>query len=250
MSGIEVEGEPVPPDRHLDWDGCFNVRDLGGIPLPGGRSTRWRAVVRSDNPERLTPAGWSALMAHGVRTIVDLRNHDERRADPWARPSGLTTVHVPLDDADDAVLWTYLWDNELDGSPLYYRLFLERKAQRCAAAIAAVARARPGGVLVHCGLGRDRTGLIAMLLLALAGVRPDDIATDYELSAPRLPRLFAALGVDDQTEVIRGILARKNTTARAAMLDALDGLDVEDRLRAAGLTADDVRGVRGRLAGA
>ncbi|GAA2291976.1 hypothetical protein GCM10010149_44400 [Nonomuraea roseoviolacea subsp. roseoviolacea] len=86
--------------------------------------------------------------------------------------------------------------------------------------------------------------------LALAGVRPDDIATDYELSAPRLPRLFAALGVDDQTEVIRGILARKNTTARAAMLDALDGLDVEGRLRAAGLTAGDGRGVRGRLAGA
>ncbi|MEV4898684.1 tyrosine-protein phosphatase, partial [Nonomuraea sp. NPDC055795] len=189
----EIDAERVPADRNLDWDGCFNVRDLGGIPVLGGGQIRWRAVIRSDNPERLTPSGWAALTAHGVRTVVDLRNHDERQGDLWARPSDLSTVHVPLDDADDTRFWTYLWDNELDGSPLYYRLFLERKARQCAAA---VARAGPGGVLIHCGLGRDRTGLIAMLLLALAGAGPDHIAADYEQSIPRLPRLFAALGID------------------------------------------------------
>ncbi|MFI6504026.1 tyrosine-protein phosphatase [Nonomuraea typhae] len=236
-------------DRHLGWNGCFNARDLGGIPAPGGTTIRRRAVVRSDNPERLTPSGWSALVAHGIRTVVDLRNHDERQGDRWARPADLSTVHVPLDDAGDTAFWTYLWDNELDGSPLYYRPFLERKAQRCADAVAAVARARPGGVLIHCGLGRDRTGLIAMLLLTLAGVGPGDIAADYELSTHRLPGLFAALGIADQSARIRDILTRKNTTARAAMLDALDGLDAEDRLRAAGLTGHDVQAVRDRLLG-
>ncbi|SDL28688.1 hypothetical protein [Nonomuraea jiangxiensis] len=85
--------------------------------------------------------------------------------------------------------------------------------------------------------------------LALAGVRPDDIAGDYELSAPRLPGLFAALGIDDQTDRIQDILVRKNTTARATMLDALDGLDVEDRLRAAGLSAQEIQAVRDRLVG-
>ncbi|MFI6393384.1 tyrosine-protein phosphatase [Nonomuraea sp. NPDC050540] len=243
----EIDVERAPADRNLDWDGCFNARDLGGIPVPGGGQIRWRAVIRSDNPERLTPSGWSALIAYGVRTVVDLRNHNEREGDRWARPSGLTTVHVPLDDADDTRFWTYLWDNELDGSPLYYRLFLERKARQCAAAIAAVARARPGGVLIHCGLGRDRTGLIAILLLALAGAGPDHIAADYEQSIPRLPRLFAALGTDDQTAGIQNILTRKNTTARAAIHDALDGLDVDDHLRAAGLSTQDVQAVRDRL---
>lgn len=247
MSDTDVESEPVPTDRHLDWDGCFNVRDLGGIPVPEGKQIRWRAVIRSDNPERLTPSGWSALITYGIRTVVDLRNHTEHQGDLWARPSGLTTVHVPLDDTDDTEFWTYLWDNELDGSPLYYRLFLERKTQQCAAAISTVARAQPGGILIHCGLGRDRTGLIAMLLLTLAGVRPDDIAADYELSTPRLPRLFAALGIDDQTDNIQDILTRKNTTARAAMHDALDGLDVEDHLRAAGLITQDIQAVRDRL---
>ncbi|MCF6469400.1 tyrosine-protein phosphatase [Nonomuraea sp. MG754425] len=247
MSEIDAEREPVPADRHLDWDGCFNARDLGGIPVPGGGRIRWRAVIRSDSPERLTPSGWSALTTYGIQTVVDLRNRSERQGDRWARPSALSTVHVPLDDADDTDFWTYVWDNELDGSPLYYRLFLERKAQQCVAAVAAVARAQPGGVLIHCGLGRDRTGLVAMLLLALAGVGPDDIAADYALSTPRLPRLFAALGIDDQTDGIQDILTRRNTTVRAALLDALDGLDVEDHLRAAGLIAPDLQAVRERL---
>jgi hypothetical protein len=180
---------------------------------------------------------------------VDLRNDEERRGDLWARPGGLTTVHVPLDDSADTAFWGYLWENELDGSPLYYRVFIERKARQCAAVVAAVARARPGGVLVHCGLGRDRTGLIAMLLLALAGVRPGDIASDYELSTVRLPPLFAALGMDDQTDTIRGIVARKNTTLRAALLGTLDGLDVEGCLRAAGLGDEDLSALRGRLVG-
>ncbi|MFG3440012.1 tyrosine-protein phosphatase [Nonomuraea sp. NPDC047897] len=113
----------------------------------------------------------------------------------------------------------------------------------------AVAHAQPGGVLFHCGLGRDRTGLIAMLLLALSGVGGDDIASDYELSADRLPALFAAWEMDDQTEAIRDILARKNTTARAALIDTLDGLDVESHLRAAGLGESDISALRGRLIG-
>ncbi|MEV4892072.1 acetate--CoA ligase [Nonomuraea sp. NPDC055795] len=82
---------------------------------------------------------------------------------------------------------------------------------------------------------------------ALAGAGPDHIAADYEQSIPRLPRLFAALGIDDQTADIQNILARKNTTARAAIHDALDGLDVDDHLRAAGLSTQDIQAVRDRL---
>ena len=72
---------------------------------------------------------------------------------------------------------TNLW-----GTPLYYREALERWPERHVAAIKTVAQARPGGVLFHCIRGHDRTGIIALLLLALVGVRPEDIATDYELS--------------------------------------------------------------------
>ncbi|MFG6202077.1 tyrosine-protein phosphatase [Nonomuraea sp. JJY05] len=58
------------------------MRDLGGIPVTGipvtgGRMVRRDAVVRSDDPERLTAAGWPAVVAPGVRTVVDLRNHGD-----------------------------------------------------------------------------------------------------------------------------------------------------------------------------
>ena len=58
-------------ERHLDWEGCRNVRDLGGLP-----ATRWGAVVGCDAPANLTAAGWPALRAYGIPTMVDLRNPD------------------------------------------------------------------------------------------------------------------------------------------------------------------------------
>jgi protein-tyrosine phosphatase len=234
-------------NRNLAWDGCFNARDVGGIRTASGRTIRWGALVRSDSIDRLTTTGWSALQAHGIRTIIDLRNDDERSAESMLRPPEITTVHVPLDDIADTTFWTYCWDNDLDGSPLYYQPFLDSKPERCAAAIAAVAHASPGGVLIHCGAGRDRTGLISMLLLALVGVAPDDIATDYEASTNRLAPAWAVWGYDDQGAMIAEILRRKNTTARALLFDILAKLDVDAYLRSAGLSAGDMAAIQDRL---
>src|SRR3954453_6322916 len=147
----------------LDWEGSFNARDLGGLRTTDGRLTRTGAVVRSAHLDRLTGRGWAALRDHGVRTVLDMRNDEER--DAWREPpvTGIATVHVPIDDVADEEFWKRMWDRELDGTPLYYRPFLERKADRAAAAVEAVARAAPGGVLVHCGGGRDRAGLVSLL---------------------------------------------------------------------------------------
>jgi protein-tyrosine phosphatase len=237
----------VTPARQLDWDGCRNVRDLGGLEAAGGRRTRWGAVVRADDPGRLTAAGWSALRAHGIRTIVDLRNDDERPATAVPGPAGLAGVHLPLDDAADTEFWRFCWDHGLDGTPLYYRPFLERKPERCAAAVAAVARARPGGVLVHCGIGRDRTGLVALLLLALVGVAPGEIAADYELSSERLRALRGVAAGHRQRWSPEDALARHGTSARAAILAVLASVDVEAHLRGAGLRDDDLVALRARL---
>jgi protein-tyrosine phosphatase len=234
-------------ERNLDWDGSFNVRDLGGLRTLNGRATRHGAVVRSDSPDRLTAIGWAALHAHGIRTIIDLRNDEEREGRLNPAPPDVSTRHVALDDIADAELWEQIWAEELDGSPLYYRLFMDRKPERCAAAVRAVARARPGGVLVHCSSGRDRTGLITMLLLAVAGVAPDDIASDYELSTGNLRALYAELGEEDQGPEIEVILRSKKTSARAELLAILEAIDVVAYLRSAGLHEDDIAAVRSRL---
>ena len=69
-------------ERHLRWDSCLNVRDLGGYPTADAGETRWRAIVRADTLGRLTPVGSDALLAYGVRTVIDLRHAAERARDP------------------------------------------------------------------------------------------------------------------------------------------------------------------------
>jgi hypothetical protein len=236
----------VHDDRHLDWDGCFNVRDLGGLRAASGRETRWGAVVRADAVDRLTAAGWAALHAHGVRTVIDLRNVDEVEPDVAPRPAGLATVHLPLDGIEDAEFWDH-WKEQ--APPLYYGPFLGRFPGRVAAVMTAIARARPGGVLIHCVGGRDRTGLIAMLLLALAGVAPDDIAADHALSTDRLVALYVQSGQDDQGPMLEELLAREGTSARELILSTLATLDVEAYLLAASVGEEDLVAVRGRLLG-
>ena len=233
--------------RILEWEGCFNVRDLGGLRTQSGGTTIRGAVVRADCLDRLTPAGWSALGTYGIRTVVDLRNDDELTSGLASRPPGVETLQVPIDGLEDEELWGRIRAERLDGSPLYYRPFLERKADRCAAAVAAIANARPGGVVFHCGLGRDRTGLIALLVLALVGVDAGDIAADYELSAEGVGRLEASRGGRDQAEEIARILRGKGTSARAEILDLLSSVDVRARLREGGLGDGDVEALRGRL---
>ena len=222
--------------RQLRLRDCPNARDLGGLPAAGGRRTRFGSVVRSGTPERLGPDGWEALAAHGIRTVIDLRNPDERGADAAPRPGGMSTVHIPLDGVEHADFWREWSRGPQFGTPLYFRPHLERFPERSARVLAAVARAEPGGVLVHCVTGRDRTGQVAMLLLSLAGVSPEAIAADYARSTDA--RDGAA---------IERFLAERGTSAREALLATLSTLDPEERLRAGGLGEHDIAALRERM---
>jgi len=237
----------VEAERHLDWPGCFNVRDLGGLSAAGGRRTRRAALVRADSLERLTDAGWQALLDHGVRTVIDLRNLEERGEDAAARPAEITTVRLPLDGTRDRPLWQGVEQTPGFGTPLYYRAHVMRKPQLSAAVLAAIARAEPGGVVFHCVVGRDRSGQIAMLALALAGVAPALIAADYELSHERLRALFAELGEEDQGPKLAAHLAERGTTAAAVIETTLSSLDVEGLMAAGGFTGAEQAALRERM---
>jgi protein tyrosine/serine phosphatase len=230
-------------DRHLEWEGSFNARDLGGLPAAGGRRTHWGAAVRADAPDHLTRAGWAALQAHGVRTIIDLRNDHERGVDASARPAGITTLELPLDGVEDREFWDR-WERE--PPPLYYGPFLERFPDRAAAVVAAIACAEPGGVLFHCVGGRDRTGLVALLLLALVGVDPRRIAADHALSADRVDPVHRRLGIDERGEVDR-LLAEHGTSAYESVAATAAAVDVEACLRGGGLGGAELAAVRARM---
>jgi protein-tyrosine phosphatase len=63
--------------RHVGWDGFFNARDLGGLPVRGGGRTRRGSLIRSADLRFVTRNGWQQARAAGVRTVVDLRNDEE-----------------------------------------------------------------------------------------------------------------------------------------------------------------------------
>jgi protein tyrosine/serine phosphatase len=222
-------------NRILNWDGCNNVRDLGGFNAANGHKTRWGAIVRGDHPAKLTADGWSALYEHGIRTIISLHTYGLDETDYLAlvpQRSDIETVKVAIEDFTDSVFIEKWVNTDLWCTPLYYHDALTRWSQRHAEALKAIAQAKPGGVLFHCKRGYDRTGIIAFLVLALAGVSPEDIFADYVLS------------VDSYREEL---LAQRNTTTREVIFSTLASLDVEDVLREGGLSQVDLEAFRNRF---
>jgi protein-tyrosine phosphatase len=177
-------------DRALAWDGCRNVRDLGGLRLRDGGRTRPGGVVRSDSLTRLTPAGRDQALAFGVSSVIDLRAHDEKEpGERW--PDGVQVVANPiLPGSPDDPLWpefgaifTSAPDAE-HGLRDVYLAFLERWPCEFASAVGAMAGRRDGAVVVHCNAGRDRAGLVSALLLDAVGVERGEIAADFASSPP------------------------------------------------------------------
>lgn len=234
-------------DRHLDWRGTFNSRDLGGLATVDGGLTRSGAIVRSDSLQRLEARGWEEVEAYGIRTVVDLRNESEIGPDAAPRPSSIETVNIPLDVAEDREFWDVWESGPQWATPLYYRPHLERFPERSAAVIRAIATAPPGGVVFHCEGGRDRAGQTAMLVLALAGVAPEEIAADYALSDERLRPLYLSRGRPDEAPGIAEFLRGQGTTATELIVDLLATFDLEAALRDAGLERDDTEALRERL---
>ena len=224
-------------DRHLDWDGARNVRDLGGLPTADGGRIRYGALVRADSLARLTERGWAALERHGVRTVIDLRNDDEVGEDDAPRPAAVTTIRIPLDGLEDTEFWSRWLDRPEFGTAHYYGPWLERFPERAGRVLAAIAHARPGGVAVHCVGGRDRTGLVTMLVLAFAGVPPELATDDYALSDERIPL----------SPELESFHAELGTTPAEVFAGVLAGLDAEAYLHGAGLGVGDLAALRARL---
>jgi protein-tyrosine phosphatase len=242
--------------RHLTWDGCVNVRDLGGLPTEDGAETKYRAVVRADNIAALSPEGRRELLAYGVTRVIDLRWTDERNEDPPVNLD-LEVLHLPLfgdrnerHDVDRQLLARI--PNHAECRRVMYLEHLDVYRERFASAMAAVASAPDGCVLVHCAGGVDRTGLMAALLLRLAHVSVDDVAADFEVSranwAPRVPEWIAETE-DERERAFRRFLA---ATPGESMLGVLEEVDrryggADGYLRAAGLPDADIRRARSRL---
>jgi protein-tyrosine phosphatase len=246
--------------RDLVWDGLLNVRDLGGHPTEDGGKTRFGSIVRADSVRQLSDEGWKALVDYGVKTVVDLRADEELEADPPAELP-VEVLHVPFMETDRSD-WQAI-EGELDAAVKaapdtatatrdVYLIFLERFDRNVAAAVRAVADAPAGGVVIHCAGGKDRTGLLTAFLLHVAGVGTDEIAQDYALSEERLRTRHEQWLAQAESEEERERLQRISQTPADSMKGVFEELErrygsVEEFLRQAGLTDDELARARARL---
>ena len=226
----------------LRVEGLYNVRDLGGRPRKHGGTTPSGVFVRSERPDLVRDAGWAALRAHGVRAVVDLRQPGERSSHRAAVPDDLADLHVDHDGLEHTAFWADYWDNHLVGTPLYYLPHLEALPERTVAVLSVIASAPEGAVLFHCAGGRDRTGLIAAILLTLADVEEDAIVADYLETIANADALAIGQGRPSNEPAVAALLESRGTTSEEAFRAFLAGLDVEALL--ARLPADQVAVLR------
>jgi protein-tyrosine phosphatase len=249
---VERSNEPA---RDLSWSSCFNARDLGGYETADGRRTRWRAVFRADNLGHLDAAGQATLVRDGVVTVIDLRSQSEHGMAPThpfrAGAAGAVPRYVSVPLVDETDVETTALVNRATSRDESYRLMLDRCRGQIGAVVRTIAGAEEGGVVFHCHAGLDRTGLVAALLLGVAGVAPATIVEDYALSHERMGALYehyVALIADPEARArFRRFTARRELMEAAlAYLEAEHG-GAEAYLLAAGMSGEELDRLRARL---
>ncbi len=173
----------------LPLEGAFNVRELGGLPTRGGGQTAWHRILRSDDISRLTDNDVRFLQEYGVSMVIDLRSPSEaaEKADRLGTHCGMQYANIPLmDDADLSKASQMELADNVSMADMYVEMLEHKEAVKRVFDI--IADAPDGCVLFHCAAGKDRTGVLAMLLLMLAGADKQDCLNNYIQSYVNLTR--------------------------------------------------------------
>lgn len=256
--------------RTIPLEGAVNARDLAGMPLAGGARVAPGVLLRSDNLQDLTPADVAVLVdEHRLRTVIDLRTEFELASegpgplneDPRVRVEHHSLYPATGGGTDLDIATIKPWgDGRVadlpDESPTVraYFGYLQRRPDSIVAALRAIAET-DGAVLVHCAAGKDRTGTVIALALAVAGAPREAIDEDYAATNANLraivhrlaasPTYAAEMDVDDITRHA----PPAGTIARLLELIDRDLGGVEAWLTGHGLRPEELARLRARLAG-
>ena len=273
-------------DRWLHLDGTTNTRDLGGLPTVDGGQTAFGRILRSDNLQTLSESDVRTLVDElGLSDVVDLRTTAEillEGRSPLRDVDSVTHRHFTLlperglrtdvfaAEEDDEEIRAQLpadWAESIlprqvapgdAGEPPAVRSYLGYLvdgADNVLAALRALAAGGPGAAVVHCAAGKDRTGVVVALALAVAGVEPEAIIADYAQTAEVIDALVAKLAAsptytDDMTN--RDVAS--HTPRAESMRRVLELLDERwggpvGWLEQHGFGADEQAALRARLRG-
>jgi hypothetical protein len=247
-------------DTGLVLSAPVNLRDLGGIAIDGG-VLRDGLAIRTDDLAYVTEDVAAQLLAGGLTAIIDLRSPLEVSV-TGRGPLGEHPVayhHLPLiADVGESM------DRERpslthEAMGLMYLRMVEGAAPQLVTALNVMAHT-PGATAFHCAAGRDRTGVLAAMLLLVLGADDDDIVADYARTgdnmvaimartAPVMGAMWKALGFDvDVVEKSSSLLEGSMDVSMRSLLDTLRTQhgDPLTPLRAAGLSDDTIARLRER----
>lgn len=182
-------------ERRLNLDGVVNVRDLGGLKNKQGQDLKMGQFYRGAALHNITPTGLATAKEKGLKDIIDLRSTQEytRNPDDFPSEAGFVVHNIPMldnlmsnmaNDTDDypesmAEMYINILSHHQDGIGNVFEVFAQKD----------------GGVLFHCSIGKDRTGVISMLTLGIADVPEELIVMDYSMTGtvePPVSSRFAA----------------------------------------------------------
>ena len=220
----------VVAERRVPFAGITNLRDLGGYRGAGGRAVRWAQVFRADALHKLTDADLERFGELGIRTIFDLRS-DVERTD---FPNPFESTHVSIVGHDQQVIrsTSITPTSEVDGEQLLHDLYtgsLVHSASDIGGILTAIADDEHRPVLFHCHAGKDRTGVVAAVLLLALGVDRETVLDDYQATSRYRLREHQEDSVERMLangmapEVVAGMLG----TPRWTMAAAIDAIDAE-----------------------
>ena len=208
--------------RRIALERVFNFRDLGGYTA-GDRVVRWGRLYRADGIHRIEGADLARVASLGIRTVVDLRTRgelDEHGRFPVARSRRDAITTFRCSSGCGIASCSRASATRSSSSPAVTSTCSSNGVDSIVKALTMISQSERLPLVFHCSAGKDRTGVLAAILLSVLGVSDVDITDDYALSRPAMRELAAWVRADGPEAYEAMAAATARVPRRAAARDA------------------------------
>jgi len=234
--------------RRYPFKNSYNIRDLGGYPTSDGGVTKFGVFYRADSLTNLSRDEWEMLEQMNVKTVIDLRSKKEADSMSYLPAQSIQYLHMPLQDEKrnydvlEKAINKYNSDNEFakSMSETYINLFKNNIHNITGIMKTIASSVEKGSVLFHCTAGKDRTGIIAALILLLCKVDSVDISADYQITYTYNLKNPV---IQEVIEIYKNLL-RSDPDSIESFVDFLNAKDLEIFLFENGFTENELMNIR------